>query len=302
MRATQMTGQMARFYKLPLRSSGVCAANVPDGQAMWETANSLWAAVQSGTNMVYHAAGWLEGGLIASYEKFVIDCETLQQIIHYMKPIGTSEEDIAIDAIAEVGPRSHFFGAAHTQARYETAFYSPFLSDWRNYEAWEAAGSVQTPQRANAIWKQILAEFEPPALDPAIEENLRHCPETARILQSLPLAGIDGLCPNVFFSSLQPRTHIPPHHGESNARLIAHLPLLVPDGCRFRVGFEEREWEVGQTLIFDDTLLHEAVNNSDELRVVLIFDLWNPLLTDEERILTSKLAAATREFGHQESL
>lgn len=134
----------------------------------------------------------------------------------------------------------------------------------------------------------------------AIEENLQRCPETARILKSLPLAGIKGLCPNVFFSSLQPHTHIPPHHGESNARLIAHLPLLVPDGCRFRVGFEEREWTVGQTLVFDDTLLHEAVNNSDELRVVLIFDLWNPLLTDEERILTSKLAAATREFGRQE--
>jgi aspartyl/asparaginyl beta-hydroxylase (cupin superfamily) len=130
-----------------------------------------------------------------------------------------------------------------------------------------------------------------------VEENLRHCPETARILQSLPLAGIDGLCPNVFFSSLQPHAHIPPHHGESNARLIAHLPLLVPEGCRFRVGFEEREWHVGQTLIFDDTLLHEAVNNSDEIRVVLIFDLWNPLLTDEERILTSKLAAATRSYA-----
>ena len=134
-----------------------------------------------------------------------------------------------------------------------------------------------------------------------IEENLQHCPETARILKSLPLANIDGLCPNVFFSSLQPKTHIPPHHGESNARLIAHLPLLVPEGCRFRVGFEEREWKVGQALVFDDTLLHEAVNNSDELRVVLIFDLWNPLLTDEERVLTSKLAAATREFGRRDS-
>lgn len=135
-----------------------------------------------------------------------------------------------------------------------------------------------------------------------VEENLQHCPETARILKSLPLASIDGLCPNVFFSSLQPKTHIPPHHGESNARLIAHLPLLVPEGCRLRVGFEEREWKVGQTLVFDDTLLHEAVNNSNELRVVLIFDLWNPLLTNEERILTSKLAAATREFGRRESL
>ena len=90
-----------------------------------------------------------------------------------MKPIGTTDDDIAIDAIAAVGPRSHFFGADHTQARYETAFYSPFLSDWRNYEAWELAGSVQTPERANKIWKQILVDFEPPPLDAAIAEELK---------------------------------------------------------------------------------------------------------------------------------
>ena len=105
MRATQMTGQLARFYKLPLRSSGVCAANVPDGQAMWETSNSLWAAVQSRTNLVYHAAGWLEGGLIASPEKFVMDCEVLQMIQRYFEKatFATTAEDIAIDAIREVG-------------------------------------------------------------------------------------------------------------------------------------------------------------------------------------------------------
>jgi trimethylamine---corrinoid protein Co-methyltransferase len=171
-RATQISGQMARYYGLPLRASNACAANAPDAQAAWESANSLWACITGKANIVYHAAGWLEGGLIASYEKFVIDCETLQQVIHYMKPIGTTDDDIAVDAIAAVGPRSHFFGAAHTQARYETAFYSPFLSDWRNYESWELAGAIETPQRANAIWKQILAEFEPPPLDPAIAEEL----------------------------------------------------------------------------------------------------------------------------------
>ena len=172
-RATQISGQIARYYNLPLRASNACAANAPDAQAAWESANSLWACITSKTNVVYHAAGWLEGGLIASYEKFVIDCETLQQVIHYMKPVGTTDDDIALDAIRAVGPRSHFFGADHTQARYETAFYSPFLSDWRNYEAWELAGSVQTPERANKIWKQILADFEPPAMDPAIAEELR---------------------------------------------------------------------------------------------------------------------------------
>ncbi|MCT4683545.1 MAG: trimethylamine methyltransferase family protein [Roseicyclus sp.] len=173
-RATQITGQMARFYGLPLRSSGVCAANVPDGQAMWETMNSLWAAVQSGTNMVYHAAGWLEGGLIASPEKFVMDCEVIQQFQRYMEPqiLGTSEADLAIDAIAEVGAGGHFFGCQHTQDRYQEAFYGPFLSDWRNYEAWQSAGGIWSAARAHGIYKKILAEFEPPPMDPAIREEL----------------------------------------------------------------------------------------------------------------------------------
>jgi trimethylamine--corrinoid protein Co-methyltransferase len=175
MRATQMTGQLARFYGLPMRSSGVCAANVPDGQAMWETSNSLWAAVQSGTNMVYHAAGWLEGGLIASPEKFIMDCEVLQHIQRYMEPAtyATTPHDIALDAIEEVGPNGHFFGIQHTQERYTTAFYQPFVSDWRNFEAWEAAGGVWTPERAHKIYKQILAEFEAPHMDEAIKEELK---------------------------------------------------------------------------------------------------------------------------------
>ncbi len=174
MRATQMTGQMARFYGLPLRSSGTCTANAPDAQAMWETCNSLWAAVQSGTNMVYHAAGWLEGGLIASPEKFVMDCEMLQMIQRYFEPAltGTRPGDIALDAIAEVGPGGHYFGCAHTQERYTSAFYSPICSDWRNYEAWEADGAVETPARAHRIYRQIVESFEPPPMDPAIREEL----------------------------------------------------------------------------------------------------------------------------------
>ncbi len=174
MRATQMTGQMARFYGLPMRASGVCAANVPDGQAMWETSNSLWSAVQSGTNMVYHAAGWLEGGLIASPEKFIMDCEILQMIQRYMEPmiVATAPEDIAVDAIREVGPTGHFFGLQHTQDRYETAFYEPFVSDWRNYEAWELSGAVWTPERANRMFKDILTHFEEPPMDIAIRDEL----------------------------------------------------------------------------------------------------------------------------------
>lgn len=173
-RATQMTGQLVRFYGVPMRSSGVCAGNVPDAQAMWETMNSLWAAMTSGTNMVYHAAGWLEGGLIASPEKFVMDCEVLQMLQRYCEPAtwATEAEDIAFDAIREVGAGGHYFGCQHTQDRYQTAFYAPFVSDWRNYEAWQADGSVWTTERAHRLYKAILAEFESPPMDHAAREEL----------------------------------------------------------------------------------------------------------------------------------
>jgi trimethylamine--corrinoid protein Co-methyltransferase len=173
-RATQMSGQMARYYGLPIRASNACAANAPDGQAMWESLNSMWAASTSGINVVYHSAGWLEGGLIASYEKFIMDCEVLQQFQKYFDPkisdVGTGS--LALEAIKEVGPNGHFFGCDHTQERYSDAFYSPFLSDWRNYEAWEQDGSEWTHQRANKIWKKILKEFEPPEMDISINEEL----------------------------------------------------------------------------------------------------------------------------------
>ena len=128
-------------------------------------------------------------------------------------------------------------------------------------------------------------------------DNLARCPETQRALAALPLADIDGLCPNAMFSVLAPKSHIPPHHGETNARVIAHLPLIVPERCSYRVGFERRQWRVGETLIFDDTIEHEARNDSDELRVVLIFDLWNPLLEPAERDVVRALAAAKRAFA-----
>ncbi len=112
-------GQLVRLYGVPMRASGVCTANVPDGQSMWETCNSLWSAVQSGTNMVYHAAGWLEGGLIASPEKFVMDCEVLQMIQRYFEDatFATTDDDLAIDAIREVGAGGHYFGVQHTQGQ-----------------------------------------------------------------------------------------------------------------------------------------------------------------------------------------
>ncbi|UAB89794.1 trimethylamine methyltransferase family protein [Ruegeria sp. SCSIO 43209] len=188
MRSTQMTGQMARYYGLPMRSSGVCAANVPDGQSVWETSNSLWAAVQSGTNMVYHAAGWLEGGLIASPEKFIMDCEILQQIQRYMQPelTATGPDDIALEAIRSVGNDGHFFGIQHTQDRYTTAFYQPFLSDWKNFEAWEAAGGIWTAERAHRMFKEIVNNFDAPKMDEAIREELAEFVERRKAEDGAP--------------------------------------------------------------------------------------------------------------------
>ncbi len=171
-RAMQLSGQMARFYKLPLRAQNSCAGNFPDGQAIAETMNSLWAAMTSGTNVVYHGAGWLEGGLAASYEKFVIDCELIQQMMAYNDGIGVTDEDLAVDAIAEVGPTGHFFGAEHTQSRYSTEFYQPFLSDIRNFETWDEAGAPKQYEHANRLWKQILGEFEPPKMDEGARAEL----------------------------------------------------------------------------------------------------------------------------------
>ena len=129
--------------------------------------------ITSGTNVVYHAAGWLEGGLCASFEKFIMDCEVLQQFQAYLNPMVVDDSTLAFDAMKEVGSNGHFFGIQHTQDRYETAFYNPFLSDWNNYENFEDRGSVWTHDRANKIYKQILEEFEPPAIDIAIDEELQ---------------------------------------------------------------------------------------------------------------------------------
>jgi len=129
-----------------------------------------------------------------------------------------------------------------------------------------------------------------------VHEIIERCPATAQALGAVQMAEIGGLCPNAMFSALAPKTHIPPHHGETNARLVAHLPLIVPDACRMRVGFEERPWKVGEVFVFDDTIEHEARNDSDELRVVLIFDVWNPLLSPAERQMVQVVTAAARTF------
>ena len=182
MRATQITGQMCRYYGLPMRSSGACAANVPDGQAMWETSNSLWAAVQSGSHIVYHAAGWLEGGLIASPEKFVMDCEVLSQIIRYFDPVlwRTDPDDLAYEAMDQVRHDGHFFGIDHTQERFAEAFWQPVLSDWRNFEGWQAQGGVWTAERAHLLYKRIIDDYVEPPMDEAIREELSEFVERRR--------------------------------------------------------------------------------------------------------------------------
>ncbi len=132
-----------------------------------------------------------------------------------------------------------------------------------------------------------------------VRDHLDRCPQTAKALEAVEMAEIGGLCPNAMFSALAPHTQIPPHHGETNARLVVHLPLVVPEKCTYRVGFDRTGWTVGQALIFDDTLEHEARNDSDELRVVLIFDVWNPLLSKAERDMVQAMTQAARAFNAQ---
>ena len=171
-RAALVGGQLARRYKVPYRSSNANAANLADAQAAYESEMSLWGAVMGHANIVLHAAGWLEGGLCASFEKMVMDAELLQMMAEFLKPLEVNEDTLALDAVREVGPGGHFFGAAHTLTRYESAFYSPMLSDWRNFETWQEDGSRSATERAHLLYKDILAQYEPPPLDAAIAEEL----------------------------------------------------------------------------------------------------------------------------------
>jgi trimethylamine--corrinoid protein Co-methyltransferase len=171
-KANAIAGQLARRYGLPYRTSNANASNAVDLQAAYETGMSTWGAVMGGGNLIYHAAGWLEGGLTASYEKLVLDVEIVQNMMELLRPVDFSEDELGFDAIASVPTGGHFFGAAHTMARYETAFYRPMLSDWTNYGGWEAAGAKDALTRATEIWQAALAEYQEPELDPAIREEL----------------------------------------------------------------------------------------------------------------------------------
>ncbi|MGH6886200.1 MAG: trimethylamine methyltransferase family protein, partial [Geminicoccales bacterium] len=171
-RTALASGQLARRYGLPYRSSNACAANAVDAQAAYESEMSIWGAVMGGANLVKHGAGWMEGGLVASFEKLIVDAEILQMMAEFLQPIAVNDDTLALEAIAEVEPGGHYFGARHTLAHYDTAFYAPMISDWRNYETWREAGAHDAARRANAVWKKLLAEYQPPPLDPAVREAL----------------------------------------------------------------------------------------------------------------------------------
>jgi trimethylamine--corrinoid protein Co-methyltransferase len=166
--------QLARRLGVPFRSGGaLCASKLPDAQAANESSNTLWPTLLGGVNFVLHAAGWLEGGLVSGYEKFIIDADQLTMFQRLAEGVDLSEGAQALDAIREVGPGSHFLGCSHTQANFEHAFWRSTVADNNSFEQWHDAGGLDTAQRANAIWKQQLRDYEGPPLDPGIDEALR---------------------------------------------------------------------------------------------------------------------------------
>lgn len=170
---TLANGQMARRYGLPQRVMLGSTSNAPDAQGAWETMFSLWAAQLGGAHLVYHAHGWMEGGLTTGFEKTILDSEMIGMMGALRGGIDFSDADEAMEAIAAVGPGGHFLGAPHTVARYETAFHSPILSDWRPYEFWESSGAADAAERATQKWKDMLDAYTPPSMDAATSEALQ---------------------------------------------------------------------------------------------------------------------------------
>jgi trimethylamine---corrinoid protein Co-methyltransferase len=165
---------LARRYNMPFRSGGsLCASKLPDAQAAYESANTLMPTLMAGTNFVLHSAGWMEGGLASSYEKFIMDVDQLGAMHVLAGGIDLSENGLALDAFREVPPGGHFLGCAHTQGNFETAFYRSSISDNNSYEQWLAEGSLDAAQRANKIWKRMLNDYEAPPIDPGMDEALR---------------------------------------------------------------------------------------------------------------------------------
>lgn len=170
---SMVIGQLARRLNLPLRCSGnFTTSKLPDGQAMMEGTMSMLAAIHCGANFILHSAGFLDGLLSMSYEKFMLDADLCGALHTYLDGVKIDDDELAVEAFAEVGPGNHFFGCAHTLAHYETAFWDSDLSDNEPFEKWEAAGSTDAATRANRLWKKRLAEFEAPPIDVAKREAL----------------------------------------------------------------------------------------------------------------------------------
>lgn len=166
------SGQLARRVGVPYRSSNVTSANAVDAQAAYESQMALWGVMLGGAHLVNHAAGWMHGGLTASFEKLVLDAEMLQMLQALQTPISTDPAELALEAIAKVGPGGHFFRSPHTLARYSEAFHRPQISDWSAHEAWLHAGLQDAAQPAAALWPRLLAEYQEPRLAPDRAEAL----------------------------------------------------------------------------------------------------------------------------------
>jgi trimethylamine--corrinoid protein Co-methyltransferase len=168
------TGQIARHYGLPFRGGGgLTSSQAVDAQAAYEASMTLWPTFLAGTNFVMHSAGWLESGLVSCYEKFVVDVELLRMLHEVFEPLKIDEDTLAYSAHEEVGQGGHFLGAAHTLERFRECFYRPLLSSTENYERWTRNGGKDAAARATDIWKKTLEDYEEPAMDPGLKDELK---------------------------------------------------------------------------------------------------------------------------------
>jgi trimethylamine--corrinoid protein Co-methyltransferase len=164
---------LARRLGVPFRSGGnLCASKIADAQAAYESTSTFIPTILAGVNFVLHAAGWLEGGLAIGYEKFILDADQCGMAAVFVKGVDLSENGQAVDAILSNGPGQHFLGSAHTLANFETAFYRSEIADNNSFEQWQEDGSLDAAARANRIWKRMLKEYEPPEIDPGVDEAL----------------------------------------------------------------------------------------------------------------------------------
>jgi trimethylamine--corrinoid protein Co-methyltransferase len=164
---------LARRLGVPFRSGGnLCASKVPDAQAAYESAATFGPTILAGVNFVLHAAGWLEGGLTVGYEKFILDADQCGMAAVFVKGVDMSENGQALDAMLANPPGQHHLGSAHTLANFESAFYRSEVADNNSFEQWLEDGGLDAAQRANAIWKRMLAEYEAPPIDPGVDEAL----------------------------------------------------------------------------------------------------------------------------------